>query len=275
MSEPFANLTPAQLARLRWAEAQEAVDLHCHCLPGLDDGPRSLAASVELCRALVDDGFTTVVATPHQLGRYDGGNHPETVRDAVRELQQALNAQRVPLVVRPGADVRVDERLPRLLDEDRVLCLGDSGGPMLLELPHDVWVEPGDLVADLHARGHGAILSHPERHPHVQRRPELAGRWADAGALLQVTAGSLCGDFGAVPAATAWALVDRGLIALVATDSHDPKRRPPRMTAAIAELRRRVGVGAARRLCVQTPAALLRSQGVAAPIAARSREVEA
>src|SRR5690349_11893357 len=85
----------------------EAVDIHCHCLPGVDDGPMTMAEACSLCRALVDDGIRTVIATPHQLGRYEGRNSPEAIRCAVDGLCALLQAEAIELDIRAGGDVRV------------------------------------------------------------------------------------------------------------------------------------------------------------------------
>src|ERR1700723_1863897 len=106
-----SSLSSEQAARLQRFGVAQSVDIHCHVLPGMDDGPPTPADSVELCRALVRDGITTVIATPHQLGRYEGQNSAADVRTAVSKLQLALAELKVPLHVVPGGDVRVDHRL--------------------------------------------------------------------------------------------------------------------------------------------------------------------
>src|SRR5687768_4478553 len=105
---PSPTLSALQLARLRKYNVARSVDMHCHCLAGLDDGPPTGADSLALCRLLVRDGFTDVIATPHQLGRYDGFNWASEVRGGVAHLQKALDRDRIPLRVHPGAEVRID-----------------------------------------------------------------------------------------------------------------------------------------------------------------------
>src|SRR5688572_5935816 len=140
------ELAPTQRDRLERFGVAECADVHCHCLPGLDDGPATMDDAVALCRALVADGVTTAVATPHQLGRYDLRNGAAEVRKAVAGLRQALAREGVPLTVLPGADVRVDERLPQLLEAGHVLTLADNGRHVLLELPHETYIEPLPLI---------------------------------------------------------------------------------------------------------------------------------
>ena len=93
----------------------QCVDIHCHCLPNLDDGPATMLESLGLCRALVDEGITTVIATPHQLGRFSECNEAAQVREAVSILNSELNRNNIDLDVKAGADVRVDDRGQRSL----------------------------------------------------------------------------------------------------------------------------------------------------------------
>lgn len=249
--------SPAQRLRLEWFGAAQSVDIHCHCLPGVDDGPATLDDAVALCRALVADGITTAIATPHQLGRYDRRNAGAEIRAAVAALREALARLAVPLAVVPGADVRVDERLPELLDAGHVLTLGDTGKYVLLELPHETYIDPLPLIRLLVARGIRPVVSHPERHEHVSKRPQLVVPWLKHGAVLQVTSGSLVGEFGASAERCAWELMHSAAVAFVASDAHGATKRPPRMTAALDLIGRRLGKAAAGRVCVENPARVL------------------
>jgi len=253
------RLTNAQRRRLERFGAAEAVDIHCHCLPGLDDGPATAEEAVALCRALAEDGFTTVVATPHQLGRYDRRNGGPVVRAAVEALNATLVAENVPLKVVPGADVRLDERIIPLLAAGEVLAVG-GGSHILLELPHETYIEPLGMILLLAGRGLRAVVTHPERHDAVRRRPELVLPWLAAGALLQLTAGSLLGAFGRGAEDAAWRWLAAGSATVVATDSHDTERRPPCMTKAIAEVERRLGADVAKAVCVDNPLRVLRGR---------------
>jgi protein-tyrosine phosphatase len=259
------TLSPQQRARLARFGAAQCVDIHCHCLPGVDDGPGTLEEAVALCRALVADGVTTAVATPHQLGRYDLRNGGPDVRKAVAALREALAREGVPLAVEPGADVRVDERLPQLLESGHVLTLADTGKFVLLELPHETFIDPLPLIRLLVARGVRPIVSHPERHRHVSREPQLVVPWLKAGALLQVTSGSLTGEFGNSAERCAWDLLSSAAVAFVASDAHGATNRPPRMTAAMDLIERRLGRDVAARVCVENPAKVLGAAAGAGP----------
>lgn len=254
--------SPAQRRRLERYKTADCVDAHCHCLPGLDDGPASVSDAVELCRALVEDGVTTAIATPHQLGRFDGRVTAGAIRQGVADLNAVLIARGIPLSVVPGADVRVDERIPALLDTGQVLTLADSGKYLLLELPHDTFINIQPLLKEVTARQVTPILSHPERNVFLSRRPEVVIPWLEQGCMLQITAGSLTGSFGPAAERAAWHWLATGAASFVATDAHDAGARGPCMTQAIDAISRRQGEPAAYRVCMLNPARLLGDQPV-------------
>ncbi|MCC6493813.1 MAG: hypothetical protein IT424_12425 [Pirellulales bacterium] len=251
-SGPRLPLSPAQAARLEQWNVQRAVDVHCHCLPGLDDGPKTLDESLALCEALVADGVTTVFATPHQLGRYDGFTTAARVRHELTQLQQALHSADIPLEICPGADVRIDERLPRLVASGEVLTAGPHGKHLLLELPHRLPVDPLPTISLLAEQGIQVILTHPERHRYLAGARGRLEAWTAAGAAIQITAGSLLGDFGALARQEAWRMVDAGVVSLIASDAHDASR-PPRLSAALDALARAAGRTFARTVCLENP----------------------
>jgi len=263
MTTPVTWSPPQQLRLDQWG-VERSVDVHCHCLPGVDDGPATPAESLRLCTTLVADGVTTVFATPHQLGGYDRVNTAAAVRTAVAELNASLADAAVPLEVLPGGDVRVDERLGRLLEQDEVLTCGDLGKHLLLELPHEVFVDPLPAIKALAARGVQVIMTHPERHRYLVGAVDRIASWVDAGAVLQVTAGSIVGEFGSTARQECWRLIDAGLVSLVASDAHGAFRRPPRLTAALDELARHVSPAAAHALCLANPLRVLHGEPLVA-----------
>jgi protein-tyrosine phosphatase len=256
---------PPQQARLDAWDVPRSVDVHCHCLPGLDDGPETMDDALDLCRALVDDGVTTVVATPHQLGVYDGYNTGELIRETVPQLVEQLAAAGIPLEIFAGADVRVDERLAKLVDRGEVLTVADGRRHLLLELPHQMFVDPLATIHDMRDRGIQTIMTHPERHKYLAGAVDRVASWVKAGAVVQITAGSLLGDFGGLANQESWRLLHAGLVSIVATDAHDAERRPPRMSAALEALAAELGDDVARALCLDNPLRVLQGEPVPAP----------
>ena len=237
-------------------------DIHCHCLPGLDDGPATMSESLALCRALVDDGIDTVAATPHQLGRFSGCNEAGQVREVVLALNDKLKSNDIALRVVPGADVRVDERICQLLEADRVLTLADGGKFILLELPHEILIDIEPLLIDLGSIGITAIISHPERHPGLAKNSYILSKWLECPAYLQVTAASLLGDFGQAAEKFAWQLLSSGQASIVATDSHDLDGRRPCMRAAFEQISGRLGETVARLVCIENPLRVLEGKEI-------------
>lgn len=254
-----------QQQRLDQFDIDRCADIHCHCLPGLDDGPEDMSQAVALCAALAEDGITTVVATPHQLGRYDRLNGANLVRERMGELVAVLAAEQIPLEILPGGDVRIDERLPKLLDAGEITSLAGADRHILLELPHELLVDPVPTIRILCERGLQTILTHPERHPYLAKSEPLLRSWVDEGAVIQLTAGSLLGDFGQRAYNQAWRIVHLGLASLVATDAHDTIRRPPRLSKALALLTCEIGAEFARSLCLDNPLRVLRGEGIEPP----------
>lgn len=259
----YPQLHPSQAARLRRYGIEHAVDIHCHCLPGLDDGPGSMDQAVALCGALVADGITAVVATPHQLGRYEGASDGQTVRDTVLQLRDQLTQMGIPLDIAAGAVVRLDERLPQLLASDQILALPDGGDHLLLELPRSIYIEPAPLIRAMFVRGMSVIISEPERNGHAIRHPERVLRWIHEGAQVQINAGSLCGEYGQAAEQAAWYWLSNGVASLVATGAHGRDYRPPRMSQALSLIEQRLGPDAARMICLENPLRVVFHRGSA------------
>jgi protein-tyrosine phosphatase len=171
------------------------IDLHCHVLPGIDDGPETMDGAIELARAAEAQGTSVLVATPHVT--YDHlHNTSERILTSVEEVNRALRKQRVDVMVLPGAEVAL-ERAGEL-DDDEIAALRLGGGPWLLvECP----MFAGGMGVDgqLHAlasRGNKIVLAHPERCPVFQTDLTRLERLVEAGMLGQITASALTGQFG-------------------------------------------------------------------------------
>lgn len=249
---------PVRFGRRRY------VDIHCHCLPAVDDGPATMSEALALCEALVDDGITTVIATPHQLGRFNDCNDAAQIRERVSVLNEELRSNDTSLTVMPGADVRVDERICQLLEADKILTLADGGKYVLLELPHQIFIDIEPLLVELSSLGVQAIISHPERYSVFVKQPEILLRWLKHSAHLQVTSASLVGEFGLMAQRAAWHFLSSGWASLVATDSHDLDVRRPCMKAAFERISIKLGETIARLACVENPLRVLKSQDMVA-----------
>jgi len=245
--------------------AGQFVDIHCHCLANLDDGPQTMAESLSLCRSLVAEGVTAVVATPHQLGCFEGRNEADAIRRAVATLNGELQKKSLPLQVWPGGDVRVDERIPALLQADRVLTLADGGRFLLLELPLDTILDLRPLLEQLASMSVTAIITHPERNEYLIRHPQAVEPWLGLNGHLQITAGSILGVFGSAAEQTAWHFLTLGMASLIATDAHDRGPRRPRMREAYYAVSQRLGEKTAQKLCIENPREILTGGEITRP----------
>jgi protein-tyrosine phosphatase len=207
------------------------IDLHCHVLPGIDDGPRTLDGSVALARAAAASGTGVMVATPHVSPRYP--NDAETIARGVDELNARLAVEGVALKVLAGAELAIARLVE--IQATGISCFALGGGEWLLvECPLASNSTGFEIVVlDLQRRGHRVVLAHPERCPTFQRDVGALESLVRAGALTSVTAGALVGHFGGEVRRFALGLVRGGMVHNVASDAHDHVRRPPAITAAL------------------------------------------
>jgi protein-tyrosine phosphatase len=238
------------------------VDIHCHLVPAIDDGSKSWDETLAMARMAVADGIRTIVVTPHQLGSFSA-NDGETIRARTRELQEFLSQHDVPLVVLPGADVRIEAGMVSMLLSGRVLSLADRRRHVLLELPHEMYMPLEHLLAELKSAGMVGILSHPERNQGILAAPEVVPPLVDAGCLMQVTAGSLLGAFGGRVQQYCESLITQGLAHFVSTDAHGPKNRRPLLREAYERVAQLAGAEMALELCARNPAAVAEGRAVA------------
>jgi protein-tyrosine phosphatase len=228
------------------------IDLHSHVLPGIDDGPETIEGSLALTRAAAAAGTRTIVATPHVSWHYP--NDADTIARLVGELNGRLREEGTPLEVRPGAEIAMTRAAE--VGEAQLARMGLGGGPWLLVEPPFTPVVAGldALVLDLQRQGHRIVLAHPERCPAFHRDRRMLEALVRSGVLTSITAGSLVGSFGSAVRAFALQLVEDELVHNVASDTHDPVRRPPSIAGELEQ----AGLGElADWLTVQVPAAVL------------------
>lgn len=235
------------------------IDLHCHFLPGIDDGPATMAQALALARAAVADGITHSVLTSHV--------HPERYPNQRRNLELAvagftaeLAQANIALDVRIGGEARLCPELIDLLADDQVPFLGQVDGYriLLLEFPHQM-IPLGSLrfVDSLLKRKIRPLIAHPERNKAIMANTDKVREFTEAGCWLQLTAGSLVGRFGPQAEQAAFDLIDAGWNCLAATDAHSLPSRPPLLSEAKEALHQRYGSAVAQRMVYDKPAHIL------------------
>ena len=223
------------------------VDLHCHLLPGIDDGSKSMEISLRLAREAVENGVTHALLTPHHMnGRYV--NHKQDVIKRTVEFRQQLQEHNIPLTVFPGQEVRINGQLIDALDKDDILFADEDNRYLMLEFPDDdVPHYTNQMIFELQQRGITPIIVHPERNTKIMAYPELLYQLLQRGCLSQITAGSYVGTFGKKVEDFSKKLIANGQGYLFASDAHDLPGRKYEMRQAFEKLSREFNAELAKR----------------------------
>jgi protein-tyrosine phosphatase len=216
------------------------VDLHCHILPGIDDGAQSLSDSVAMAKQAVEDGITAIVATPH-FHKTVYENTKPTILAKTAELNEALKAEGMDLRILPGQEPRIDGDLLTDLEENKAITLAGSTN-LFIEFPSaHVPRYTERLLYDLQQVGYTPIIVHPERNQEIIEHPDMLYNFVNNGALTQVTAASLCGDFGKKIKNFSFQLVEYNLTHFVASDAHNTTTRRFRLHEAFKQVSMKFG----------------------------------
>ncbi len=210
------------------------LDLHCHILPGLDDGAADPGVSLEMAAMAADSGITHIFATPHCNTRNERKNFygPELIK-AFTDLQSLLDQEGIPLKILSGAEILARGHFTEHLAAGDFMTLNGSRY-LLVEFYFNEDPDFMDrCLRAVEAEGLVPVVAHPERYYCVQRSPELAQIWADQGRVIQLNKGSLLGDLGPEVYDTAAMLLRRGAASVIASDAHHFQYRTPHMWALL------------------------------------------
>jgi len=236
------------------------IDIHCHILPEVDDGPKSWDAAVEMCRMAAADGITHTVATPHANDRY--AYDREYLFGLLGQLREKVGPA-LQLQFSLGCDFHLSfENLERVLAQPHTYTIGETNY-LLIELSNfSVPTRLSECFTRLADRGLTPILTHPERNPILQQTPQRILEWAEQGCLMQVTASALTGLWGERPEIIARWLLDRSAVHILASDAHDTKRRIPNLSAARDVAEKIVGAEYAEALVEGNPGAIVKGMPI-------------
>lgn len=216
------------------------IDIHCHILPNIDDGAPTMETSLEMARLAISEGITDVIVTPH-------GRHPQfdnahiDVSKRMGQVQTEMDEQGIPLTLHLGQEIRLFGELVESLQQGTVFSLAQSRY-VLIEFPSQTIPTYAEHVFfELLLDGYIPVIAHPERNRVFVLEPERLYRFIEAGALSQVTTGSLTGRFGKGPRDLAVTFLRHGLSQIVASDAHHPKSRPFDWSEAKQEVMTQVG----------------------------------
>ncbi|MBM3297515.1 MAG: hypothetical protein FJY83_07930 [Candidatus Aminicenantes bacterium] len=239
------------------------IDLHCHILPGLDDGAQSLAEAVAMARAAEEDGIRTVVGTPHLFRGGIGLEDLEEIARIREELGRALKREGIRVEVLTGAEVRFSHNLLEEIRKHRKRLVLHTSSYLFVEFPFD-YVFPGvkDVFFELMSEGLVPIIAHPERNSVFMSRPAQLYELVEMGCFGQANAGSFTGLYGQAVHDAALKMLGWGLIHILASDAHNPVSRPPRLTPALRAVEPLLGPERTRALVEDNPRAVLEDKAL-------------
>jgi protein-tyrosine phosphatase len=229
------------------------VDIHCHILPGIDDGSRSWEMTAEMCRMAAADGITHIVATPHANHRYSYDRKRYT--EMLGHLHDVADGK---LTFSLGCDFHFSyDNIRDALEVPKRYSIGDTRYLLIEFSDHAI---PPSLKQEIFAlRSHGLvpIITHPERNPLLQKKPGAVLELVEQGCLVQVTANAVTGAWGDRSKKMVNWLLERGAVHVVASDAHDPVKRPPIMSKARDAIEKLAGAEVAAAVAIHNPQAIV------------------
>jgi protein-tyrosine phosphatase len=216
------------------------IDIHSHILPGIDDGAKTEQDSLEMARAAVNEGITTIVATPHHRnGSFD--NDRDGILMWVETLRELIVAEDIPLMVLPGQETRMHGEMIEELEQQTMLPINDTRY-VFVEFPSQhVPRYASQMLFDIQVGGYIPVIVHPERNQELIEHPQKLYNFVKKGALTQVTAGSLLGKFGKSIQKYARQLIEANQTHFIASDAHNTSSRGFYMREAFQYIQQEFG----------------------------------
>ena len=252
------------------------IDLHSHILFGIDDGPKAIEESIQMCRIGYQDGIRTIVATPHILPEIYQNNRSTILtklqqlnnalvecgmwnaKFGIEEQQSAIRNPQSPIEILPGADVHFSPDILQRYEEGEIVTVNDQGRYLMVEFAFQgIPYQAEEVLFKLLTKGITPIISHPERNMEIGQRPKRYYEMIRMGCLGQVTAMSLTGDFGSGIRRIAEKLLSKRLIHMIASDAHSVDGRPPILSAAVKAAEKIVGEEEAQKMVTEYPQAII------------------
>ncbi len=229
------------------------IDIHTHILHSIDDGPQTIEESVELCKIAAADGIKKIVATPHtKEGVYEAKS--DVILKRVDELNLKLKEISLDLKILPGAEVHINEEIADGIESGEILTINNGKKYLLLEFPFSLeWSWIDKFVANLKFAGIIPIIAHAERITKFQKKPGILEDLVRYGALVQITAQSLTGDFGSRERKCAEWLLKHKVVHFIASDVHSINGRPPILSRALEKAVKLIGDKEALALVSDNP----------------------
>ncbi len=209
------------------------IDIHCHILPGVDDGAFNTEESIAMAKLAVADGIRTIVATPHTLNGVSN-NSLQDVTGHVETLRKIFSNEDLNLDLLPGSEIHLCVRIMERVASGEVATINDNRRYALVEFPvHAIPIGYKDELFHLKVKGITPVIVHPERNLVFRQKPDILFELAAMGCLFQITALSITGGFGSDTKAFAHKMLKCRLGHVIASDAHSAEGRPPLLSQAV------------------------------------------
>jgi protein-tyrosine phosphatase len=233
--------------------SEMVVDIHCHVLDGIDDGPKTLEEAISLCRMLQIRGIDKVIATPHFIGDYDSKATPENINEKITTLMNELKKENIKLEIYPGMEVFASNDTVDRLEKGEILTLNNSRYVLIEFSFENIPKYMSELLFSMQLKGYIPIIAHPERYNVRYRKSGIIKKAVENGSLLQVNSGSIMGVHGSEIREEAIRLLRSGMVHLVATDAHGDRRPIYSISEVEKELTEICGAVNMRKLLYKNP----------------------
>ncbi len=235
------------------------IDIHCHILPGIDDGAPDIETSLGMLKMAAADGITHIAATPHFT--YSEKPTFEDIKACVKLLSERAKREDIGIKILCGADIRLTYELIHGIQNNDLPAINGSRY-FLIELPDLLPPNIEDLIFEAKLKGFIPIITHPERNYSLLSSPDKADPLREAGALFQLTAMSVTGDFGSQIRKLSLFFFKKGFVDFVATDAHNVGRRPPLLSKDYREVSDIYDEKMAKQIFLENPSAVIENREI-------------
>ncbi len=248
-------------------------DLHCHILPGLDDGADGIEEAVEMAAYAAQEGTEGIVATPHTNVTHGYRNYwDERLLEKLNRLQEQLDILRIPLRLYVGQEIYLTDDVLSLLRAGRLVSLNRSRYILSEFSFRESPARMTELLAPLLSAGYIPVIAHPERYACVQEDWRICAMYRELGCAVQLNKGSIAGAFGQAAAHAARRILAAGLCDLVASDGHGVYRRRPELRSIHEWISTRFSIDYADHLTRINPGRILNDVALVRTVEPRERK---
>lgn len=237
------------------------IDIHCHILPGIDDGARNEEQSLEMLKMAAEDGISDIIATPHFHYRR-GHATPGQIREAAKKMQQMIDDAGIKINIYTGNELYYTHELLETVKAGEALTLADSDYVLLEFSPDTERRKIQNAVYQFLSEGYYPIIAHMERYLAFQKHGDFTENISQMGAYYQINVGSMLGNAGWNTKRFAKTMLNGGMVQFIATDAHDTKERCPKFGKAADRIEKKYGETEALDYLYKNPKMILENKAL-------------